>query len=75
MGRFGRVAFTVHSVQTNKLPGRNQIRAEPDWAYEFSDRTPKIAGQVPPDQTESGVIFLNILRTKYGLPILIRGPP
>ena len=36
------------------------------------DRTPKFAGQVPPDRTESGLISLNILPTKYGLSILIR---
>ena len=27
------------------------------------DRTPKFAGQVLPDRTESGLIFLNILQT------------
>ena len=31
------------------------------------DRTPKFAGQVLPDRTKSGLIFLNILPTKYGL--------
>ena len=36
------------------------------------DRTPKFAGKVLPDQIESGLIFLNILLTKYGLSILIR---
>ena len=36
------------------------------------DRTPKFAGQVLPDRTISGLIFLNILPTKYGLSILIR---
>ena len=30
------------------------------------DRTPKFAGQVLPDRTKSGLIFLNILHTKYG---------
>ena len=30
------------------------------------DRTPKFARQVLPDQTESGLIFLDILPTKYG---------
>ena len=35
------------------------------------DRTPKFAGQVLPDRTESGLIFLNILPNKYGLSILI----
>ena len=41
------------------LPGS---RAQPDWAYEFPDRT-------GPDTkiywTKSGLIFLNILNTKY----------
>jgi hypothetical protein len=36
------------------------------------DRTPKFAGQVLPDRTESGLILFNILPTKYGLSILIR---
>jgi hypothetical protein len=36
------------------------------------DRTPTFAGQVLPDRTESGLIFLNILPTKYRLSILIR---
>ena len=36
------------------------------------NRTPKFAGQVLPDRTESGLISLNILPTKYGLSILIR---
>ena len=36
------------------------------------DRTPKFAGQVLPDWTESGLIFLNILPTKFRLSILIR---
>jgi hypothetical protein len=36
------------------------------------DRTPKFAGQVLPDRTESGLILLNILPTKYRLSILIR---
>ena len=36
------------------------------------DQTPLFAGQVLPDQTESGLIFSNILPTKYGLPIFIR---
>ena len=36
------------------------------------DRTTKFARQVLPDRTESGLIFLNILPTKYGLSILIR---
>ena len=40
------------------------VRAQPDWAYEFPDRTPKFAGHVLPDQTESGLIFSNILPTK-----------
>ena len=35
-------------------------RARPDWAYEFPDWTPKFAGQVLPDRTESGLIFLNV---------------
>ena len=35
-------------------------------------RTPKFAGQVLPDQTVSGLIFWNILPTKYKLSILIR---
>ena len=34
------------------------------------DRTPKFAGQVLPDRTESGLILFNILPTKYGLSIL-----
>ena len=29
------------------------------------DRTHKFAGQVLPDRTKSGLIFLNILHTKY----------
>ena len=29
------------------------------------DRTPKFAGQVLPDRTKSGLIFLNILHTMY----------
>ena len=36
------------------------------------DRTSKFAGQVIPDRTESGLIFLNILTTEYGISILIR---
>ena len=36
------------------------------------DRTTKFAGQVLPDRTESGLIFLNILPTTYGLSILLR---
>jgi len=36
------------------------------------NRTPKFAGQVLQDRTESGLIFLNILPTKYRLSILIR---
>ena len=35
------------------------------------DWTPKFAGQVLPDPTESGLIFLNSLPTKYRLSILI----
>ena len=30
------------------------------------DWTPKFAGQLLPDRTESGLMFLNILPTKYG---------
>ena len=50
-------------------------RARPDWAYEFPGRTgpeSKFAGLVLPDRTESGLIFLNILYTKYGLSILLK---
>ena len=36
------------------------------------DRTPKFARQVLPDRTKSGLIFLNILHTKYELSILLR---
>ena len=36
------------------------------------DQTPKFAGQVLPDRTESGQISSNILPTKYGLSILMR---
>ena len=36
------------------------------------DRTPKFAGQVLPDRTESGLIFLNILPTNYRSLLLIR---
>ena len=36
------------------------------------DRTPKFARQVLPDRTESGLIFLNILYTMYGLSIFLR---
>ena len=36
------------------------------------DRAPKIAGQVLPDRTESGLIFLNIFPTDYRLFLLIR---
>ena len=35
-------------------------RAQPDWPYEFPDRTgqtPQFAGQVMPDRTESRLIF------------------
>ena len=42
--------------------------------HEFPDRTgpdPKFAGQVLPDRTESGLIFLNILPNKCRLSILI----
>ena len=40
-----------------------------DWTGHMSfltgqDRTPKFAGQVLPDWTESGLIFLNILPCK-----------
>ena len=40
-----------------------------DWTGHMSfltgqDRTPKFAGQVLPDWTESGLIFLNILPSK-----------
>ena len=39
--------------------------ARPDRrTYEFPDGTPKFAGQVLPDRTESGLTFLNILPTK-----------
>ena len=49
-------------------------RAQPDWAYEFLDRTGPdtqicrtgLAGQVLPDRTESGLTFLNILPTNTG---------
>ena len=36
------------------------------------DLTPKFAGQVLPDQTESGLMFLNISTTNYMLSILRR---
>ena len=36
------------------------------------DRTPKFAGQVLPDRTESGLILLNIFPTNYRLLLLIR---
>ena len=36
------------------------------------DWTPKFAGRVLPDRTESGLIFLNILPTNYRLLLLIR---
>ena len=45
------------------MHGVHPIRARPDWAYEFmagQDWTPNFAGQVLPDQTKSGLIFLNI---------------
>ena len=35
------------------------------------DRTPKFAGQILPDRTESGLISLNILPTNYRLLLLI----
>ena len=47
-------------------------RAQPDWAYEFSDQTPKFDIQVLLDRTKSGLIFLNILHAKYELSILLR---
>ena len=42
---------------------RFRSRAQPDWAYEFPDRTgpSKFAKQVLPDWTISGLIFLDIL--------------
>ena len=46
-------------------------RARLDWAYEFPDHTPKFAGQVLPDRTESGLIFKKNLPTKYRLSILL----
>ena len=39
------------------------------------DRTPKFAGQVLPDRSESGPIFFNILPNKYWLSILIDKVP
>jgi hypothetical protein len=39
-------------------------RAQPDWAYELPDWTPKFVGQVLPDWTKSGVTFINILHIK-----------
>ena len=51
---------------------RRQSRPQPDWQYEYGqDWTPKFAGQVLLDQTESGLIFSNILPTKYRLLSLI----
>ena len=55
-------------------------RAQPDWACElpdrtWQDRTLKFAGQVLPDRTESGLIFINILTTKHRLSILITNGP
>ena len=35
------------------------------------DRTPKFAGQVLPDRTESGLLFISILPTNYRLLLLI----
>ena len=35
------------------------------------DRTPKFAGRVLPDRTESGLLFISILPTNYRLLLLI----
>ena len=48
-------------VQTGIMSFRNR-----------QDRTPKFAGQVLSDWTKSGLIFSNILHTKYDLLILFR---
>ena len=71
--------MTMERQQNNVLyqsieigAGFRIVRAQPDWAYEFPDQTPKFAGHVLPDQTESGLIFSNILPIKYVLSILIR---
>ena len=74
--------MTMERQQNNLLyqsieigAGFRIVRAQPDWAYEFPDRTPKFAGQVLPDRTESGLTFLNILPNMCGLSILIREGP
>ena len=36
------------------------------------NRTPKSAGQIMLDRTESGLVFSNILHTKFRLSILIK---
>ena len=66
----------LEEIEDSKKAFRNYLtfRARPDWAYEFPDRTgrtPKFARQVLPDQTKSGLIFSNILHTKYELLILL----
>ena len=39
------------------------VWAQPDWAYEFPDRTPKFAGHVLLDRTESRLISIKISPT------------
>jgi hypothetical protein len=60
--------------------GRNQdvnlakLRLNRTWHMGFltgQDRTPKFAGQVLPDRTESRTNIFNILPNMYGLSILI----
>ena len=56
--------LTLSPLHTSPSP---PLRAQPDWAYEFPDRTgpdTQIAGLVLPDRTESGLMLIKIFLCK-----------
>ena len=63
------VSLIDFEVQTAHIIGLN--RTGHMGFLTGQDRTPKFAGQVLPDRTESRTYIFNILPNKYGLSILI----
>ena len=67
------IVYQITNV--NKVPHGHNLGLNRTGHMSFltgQNRTPKFAKQDLPDWTESRVIFLNILPTKYRLSILIR---
>ena len=60
------------NFQSSIQMANQSITAGLVWTEHMRTRQPNCQTAVLPDRTKSGLIFLNILHTKYGLSILFR---